>query len=237
MAVATTSARRRGLTAPRRRMTAALRRLTATKSRRALVVVAALVFAWPPLAWGAARWLAAGAGQGQSSRADAIVVLAGSSTYVERARRAAALYAEGRAPRVVLTNDNLKGGWSEAEQRNPLFVERAAAELRRGGVPDERIEIIHQPVTSTYEEAARVGEYAAERRWRSLVVVTSAYHARRARWTFRRALGPGGVAVTLEGVAPGEQSPPAATWWLSRLGWRMVAGEYLKLIYYRLAYA
>lgn len=215
------------------------RTLTASRARRAALLLLALAAAWPPLAWGAARWLAAGAGRAGAggSRADAIVVLAGSSTYVERARRAAALFGEGRAPKVVLTNDDLKGGWSEAEQRNPLFVERAFAELRRGGVPPGRIEIIWRPVASTYEEAARVSEYAAERNLRSVVVVTSAYHARRARWTFRQALRGRGVAVEVEGVAPGEQSPAPATWWLRRLGWQMVAGEYVKLIYYRLAYA
>jgi len=198
-----------------------------------MLFVLALLVAWPPLAWGGASWLAAGADRGDAAaRADAIVVLAGSSTYVERARKAAALFRDGRAPGVVLTNDNLVGGWSEAEQRNPLFVERAAEELRRGGVPAERIEIIWRPVSSTHEEAARVREYAAARGLRSLTVVTSAYHARRARRTFRRVLSGSGIAVGLEAVAPGEQSPPTATWWLGRLGWRMVAGEYVKLVYY-----
>lgn len=249
MAVAATSARQRrqGLTASRQRARASRRvstlrqRLKALRTRRTLFVALALAAAWPPLAWGAARWLAAGAGaestRAGAARADAIVVLAGSSTYAERARKAAALFGEGRAPRIVLTNDALKGGWSEAEQRNPLFVERAAAELRRAGVPADRIEIIWRPVGSTREEAARLREYAAERNLRSLAVVTSAYHARRALWTLRQALRGSGVGVEIEAVAPGEQSPAPATWWLHGLGWRMVAGEYLKLVYYRLAYA
>ena len=198
----------------------------------------ALAVAWPLAAWGAAAWLAAGAGAESAGAggADAIVVLAGSSTYVERARRAAVLYNGGRAPRVVLTDDGLRGGWSEAEQRNPLFVERAAAELRRAGVPAGSIETVGRPVSSTYEEAAALREYAGARGLRSLVVVTSAYHSRRALWTLGRAFRGSGVTVTLEAVAPGEQSPRAATWWLSGLGWKMVAGEYLKLIYYRLNY-
>ncbi len=211
--------------------------LKTRRARRLLLGAALLVVAWPPLAWGAALWLAAGATRPDAaSKADALVVLAGSSTYVERARRAAALFAEGRAPVVVLTNDNLIGGWSEAEQRNPLFVERAAGELRRAGVPREKIEIVWPPVGSTYEEAVRLREDAAARGLRSLLVVTSAYHARRARWTFGRVFGGTGVGVELEAVAPGEQSPGPARWWLSALGWRMVAGEYLKLVYYRLSY-
>lgn len=209
--------------------------------RRALVFALAAAVAWPPLAWAAARWLADGAASAQvgasRARADAVVVLAGSSTYAERARRAAALFKEGRAPRVVLTNDGLIGGWSEAEQRNPLFAERAADELRRAGVPRESVEILPQLVASTYEEAVLLREHADARGLRSLVVVTSGYHSRRALWTLRRVFGGSGVAVELESVAPGQQSPPPSTWWLSWLGWRMVPGEYLKLVYYRLRYA
>lgn len=205
-------------------------------ARRALGILVALAVVWPPLAWASAWWLAAGEAPGLA-RADAVVVLAGSSTYVERARRAAALFAEGRAPVIVLTNDNLRGGWSQAEERNPLFVERAADELRRAGVPPEKIEIIWKPVSSTQEEATRLREYAGAHGLRSLLVVTSAYHSRRALWTLRRAFRGGETVVGLEAVAPGEQSPRPAAWWLSVLGWRMVAGEYVKLIYYRLSYA
>lgn len=200
----------------------------------------ALAVAWPPAAWGAAEWLAAGAeavcAGAEAAPADAIVVLAGSSTYVERARAAAALFAEGRAPLVILTDDGLRGGWSGAEQRNPLFVERAAAELRRAGVPAERIGFVGRPVSSTYDEAVALREYAEARGLRSVLVVTSAYHSRRALWTLGRAFRGSGVAFTLRAVAPGEQSPRPAVWWLSGLGWKMVAGEYLKLVYYRLAY-
>jgi uncharacterized SAM-binding protein YcdF (DUF218 family) len=169
-------------------------------------------------------------------RADALVVLAGSATYVERTRKAAALFAEGRAPLIVLTNDNLPGGWSKEEQRNPLFVERAAEELRHHGVPSEKIEIIWQPVTSTYDETMCLREYAAARGLRSIIVVTSAYHSRRALWMLRRVFRESDVAVGLEAAPTGQQTPPPATWWWYRLGWKMVPGEYLKLFYYRWRY-
>ena len=67
--------------------------------------------------------------------ADAIVVLSGSSTYVERADWAARLYREGRAPLVILTDDKLISGWNRAEERNPFFYELAAKELQKRGVP------------------------------------------------------------------------------------------------------
>ena len=203
------------------------------RGARRLMFAGAALLAWALAAWGAARWLIVRA---ELDRADALVVLAGSSTYVERARRAAELFREGRAPRVVLTNDGQRGGWDAAQERNPLFVERAAEELRRAGVAAESIEVVGPEVSSTFDEAERVREHAAGRGYRSLLVVTSAYQSRRALWTLRRVFDGSGVAVGVAVAEPGEQSPRAALWWLSPLGWKLVPGEYAKLAYYRLRY-
>ncbi len=195
-------------------------------------LAAAALALWPFVAWGAARGLVVRA---ESGRADALVVLSGSAAYAERAAEAARLYREGRAPLVLLTDDGVRGGWSEAEQRNPRFVELAAAELRRGGVPAESIKVLDARPTSTYDEAEAVRAYAAERGLRSLVVVTSAYHSRRALWTWRRVFRGSGVEVGLE-PAEGARTPGAWTWWLSAAGWRQVAGEYAKMFYYAARY-
>jgi len=183
------------------------------------------------LSWVAARALIVS--QGPAS-ADAIAVLAGSATFIERTDRAAKLFAEGRAPRILLTNDGLVGGWSVREQRNPLFVERAVEELNRRGVPLEKIEVVPGLVANTYEEIVRLRDYATERGWRSILIVTSAYHSRRVSWIAGHVMGE--VSAGIDPVAPGTQSPAPAVWWMYGLGWRMVAGEYAKLVYYRLHY-
>lgn len=201
-------------------------RVTKTRRRRALAAGLACVVAWPFVAWAAAAALVVGE---SLPRADALVVLSGSASYVERTRRAAELYREGRAPRVVLTNDNQRGGWSEARQTNPLFVERAREELVRAGVPESSVEVLPGAVASTYEEAAAARAYAARENLRSLLFVTSAYHTRRALWTLRRVFRGSGVEVGLEAAA--EAHGPAA-WWLRARGWRAVALEYPKLVYY-----
>ena len=198
-------------------------------ARRALRAAVVFLLAWPLVAWGAARALVVAPAGGS---AEAAAVLAGSSTYVERASRAAEVFREGRAPRVILTNDGQRGGWSREEERNLLFVERAAGVLRAGGVPADRIEVVPGTVSSTYEEALRLREYAAARGLRTLLVVTSAYQVRRARWTFEKVFEGSGVAVSFEAVPPGEETPPPLTWWLHPQGWRVVAGEYLKMCYY-----
>lgn len=168
--------------------------------------------------------------------ADALLVLGGSSTYLERTHRAAQLLNEGRAPKIILTNDNLTSGWSAEEGRNLLFVERAAGELKRLGVPSEKIEVVPGRVVSTYDEAVHLRQYAREKGLRSILIVTSAYQSRRALWTFRRVFQGSDIIVGLDPVAPGEQAPASATWWRERLGWKLVPGEYGKLIYYWIHY-
>lgn len=198
-----------------------------------MFVALALLLLWPFAAWTAAKALIVTA---ETSRADALAVLAGSSTYLERTHHAAQLFHAGRAPRIVLTNDNIPSGWSAAEQKNPLFVERAAEELTNAGVPADRIEIVPGNVTSTYAEAVRLRDYAKQRRWQSMLVVTSAYQSRRARWTLQRVFTGSGVNIGVDAAPPGQQSPQPTTWWLHRFGWDLVPGEYAKLIYYRMKY-
>ena len=168
--------------------------------------------------------------------ADAIVILAGSSTYRERARFAAQLFKRRSGSTVILTNDGLKSGWSAAEERNPLFVERMAEELRRLGVPATQIKIIPAPVTSTREEAVIVREYAEKNALKSILVVATPYQSRRALFIFERVFQGSSVGIGLDAPPPGEQSPRPALWWTRILGWKLVPGEYLKLIYYKLRY-
>lgn len=198
--------------------------------RRLLKVLLLLLLAWVILAWVAARALMVNAEIGS---ADALVVLSGSSSYVERTQRAAELYRQGRAPVVLLTNDHTRGGWSSALQTNPFFVDRAIDELTKQGVPAERIRIVPGVAASTQSEAVIVKDYAASQGLRSILIITSAYHSRRALGTFRKTFEGTGVVIGLESSS---SASPAAFWWLRPSGWRDVAGEYVKLIYYRFVY-
>ena len=170
--------------------------------------------------------------------ADAILVLAGSSAYLERTKKAAFLYKEGVAPSVLLTNDGKNAGWSQKEQRNPPYVELAKRRLVAQGVPEAAIEIFSPQVSGTIAEAKLLGKKAAERRWKSLLIVTSAHHTRRALRTFESVFAANGVETQI-GIVPalnGEQAPPAYYWWLTATGWQDVAGEYVKSAYYYFVY-
>ena len=196
--------------------------------RRVFVAFLLLGLLWL-IAWIGARCLIVSA---PLERADAIVVLSGSSTLAERTQHAARLYSQNRAQRILLTTDNEQGGWSTSEQRNPYFHEIAVDELTRLGVPSQNIEVIKPPVGSTWDEAVLVNEYARTHNLRSVLIVTSAYHSRRALWSFRTLLADTNTQVGLDPVPTGIQTPPPATWWLHGRGWQLVLVEYLKMIYY-----
>jgi uncharacterized SAM-binding protein YcdF (DUF218 family) len=200
--------------------------------RRLLGIIVGVIALWL-IAWEGARLLIVTV---PLPHADVIVILAGSAVFKERTQLAAGLFRQGRASKIIVTNDNHQGGWSTDEQRNIPYQELAARYLRRQGVPDEAIETLPEPVESTWEEAQLLRRYAETRGLHSILIVTSAYHSRRALWTFKRAFASSTIILGLEVVAPGQQVPGPATWWLNYRGWHLVAGEYVKMIYYRLAY-
>jgi uncharacterized SAM-binding protein YcdF (DUF218 family) len=204
--------------------------------RRRLVLLTVLLTAvvvWPIIAWAGARLLIV---KSELASADAIVVMSGSATYRERAAWAARLYREGRAPIVILTNDSLKSGWDNKEQRNPYFYELAARELQQQGVPESKIQVVSDIALGTYEESLGVRDYASAHQLKRLLVVTSAYHTRRTLWSLRHACEGSGIQIGIDSPAPGWQTPAPSRWWWRRWGWKVVAGEYVKLAYYWMRY-
>ena len=171
-------------------------------------------------------------------KADAIFVFGGSSVYVERTRRAAELYKSGAANKIFLTDDGERGGWSQAEQKNPAFVELAKNELIKRGVAAEHIEILQPPVDGTFDEAKVLAETVKAKNLKSVALVTSAYHTRRAFWISEKVLRENNSEILLGIVAPeaGINTPSPKKWWLSPGGWHTVGGEYLKIIVYWLFY-
>ena len=169
-------------------------------------------------------------------QAEVIVVLSGSSVYEERLRHAARLFREGRARAIVLTDDGQRGRWSRQRQRNLRPVEHGRDMLLASGVRMEDLVVLPKPIHSTHDEAVAVQMYARARQIRSVLVVTSPYHARRSFWVFNRVLAADAVSVGIDPVPTGDQSPAPWKWWLSWRGWQSVGAEYPKLAYYLVAY-
>lgn len=168
--------------------------------------------------------------------ADAILILGGSSTYIERTQKAAQVYKQGTAPLIFLTNDGAAAGWSRLDARNPPFVELAKSSLIAQGVPAASIEILTPPVAGTIDEAKITRKLIGERNLHSILLVTSAYHTRRTLWIFEKILSDANTLIGIEHAPTGQQTPPPFFWWLQPRGWNLVAGEYVKTVYYWLYY-
>ncbi len=168
-------------------------------------------------------------------KADAILVLSGSSVYIERTHKAAELYKQGIAEKVLLTDDGGYGGWSQKEKRNPPFVYLAQQELIAQGVSKDDIEILLPQVTGTIWEARNLKVKVEEEDWKSVVLVTSSYHTKRALNTFSAILEDR-VSLGISASPTGAQTPPPFTWWLSPKGWSVIGGEYVKSAVYWLYY-
>ncbi|KQR27801.1 hypothetical protein ASF71_04135 [Deinococcus sp. Leaf326] len=123
-------------------------------------------------------------------RADAVVVLgagvqcgAGTleATSLTRLVRGLELWRAGYAPTVTVSQQSGLIGPHECAKMSDLERAHIAALYPAGG-PEV---LTLRTVTTTRDEAARVGAYARERGWRRVLIVTSPWHARRTQALFR----------------------------------------------------
>jgi uncharacterized SAM-binding protein YcdF (DUF218 family) len=110
-------------------------------------------------------------------KADVIVALGGDNL-CNREKRAAALYHQGWAGNVVVSG--FKSGWGFHTGES---ARRYVASL---GVPAENIAMISDTL-NTRAEAKILEGLMRERGWRSAIIVTSAFHSRRATYTVENA--------------------------------------------------
>ena len=166
-------------------------------------------------------------------QADAMIVLSGSAVYKERTKKAAELYEAGVAPLVFITNDGERAGWSQREQTNPSYIELEQRELIANGVMPDAIVVLPGTVSGTDHEARAIKGELDRKQIKSLLIVTSAYHTRRALRTFEKLLADKNVEIGIAHPPAGATTPDPNYWWLSPTGWQMVAGEYVKsAVYY-----
>jgi uncharacterized SAM-binding protein YcdF (DUF218 family) len=138
-------------------------------------------------------------------RADAIIVLSDDNFYADRATRAAELYRQGKASVVVASGRRLRPNAGIAELMEHDLVER--------GVPRDKIVRFVQDGDSTYEEAEALTKLVKEKKWRHIIVVTSNYHTRRARYIYHRVF-PQEVEVRVASARDGDFDPER--WWEKR---------------------
>jgi len=196
---------------------------------RGLVVAALVLVALAVVAHGPALRLIGRAlvVEDPVAKADAIVVVAGGTPSREDA--AAALFREGLASNVVLSNpftpDRVRDLITMGVRRFDYQGE-ARVVLEHRGVPAEAIVALPQSVKTTEAELKVVGELARSRGWRRVILVTSPQHSRRVKLAWSRQ-----APADIQSIVRVAQDDDFldGDWWRQRRAAEAVLHEYLGL--------
>ena len=120
---------------------------------------------------------------------------------------------------VVASGRKLRPNAGIAELMEHDLVERA--------VPKDKILRVSHQAENTREEAEALRQQVVDRKWRSVIVVTSNYHTRRARYIFTHVFPPT-VIVRVSGAKDGDFDPD--TWWERRLSIKKLATEMVGMV-------
>jgi len=191
-----------GLAAGRRsheRWELVLRRLYRVARRRTTIATATVAFLmfllfYTSFIWSVAEPLRL---EQPPHAADAIVVFAGGvgesgqagGGYQERLKRAVDLYEQGFAPRIVISSGFIFS-FKEAEVMRGIALDN--------GVPESAI-VLETQAANTHQNVLFTNDILKRAGWRTILLVSSPYHMRRALLTWRK-VAPG-VSVTPEPVA------------------------------------
>ena len=152
-------------------------------------------------------------------KADALIVLGDDNFYADRATRGVQLFREGKAPVVVASGRRLRPNAGYAELMEHDLVER--------GVPRDKIVRFAHDGDSTLEEAQALARLVKERKWRRVILVTSNYHTRRARYIYRRVF-PQGMDVRVASARDGDFDPEH--WWEKRKSLKELTREFAGML-------
>jgi len=152
-------------------------------------------------------------------QSDALLLLSDDNFFADRATRASELYRQKLAPVVVASGRRLRPTAGVAELMEHDLIER--------GVPKDRIIRFPQDGDNTREEAQALRALVVEKNWHSVIVVTSNYHTRRARYIFERVF-PDSVAVRVASARDGGFDPEH--WWENRKSLKLFMGELVAMV-------
>jgi uncharacterized SAM-binding protein YcdF (DUF218 family) len=182
-----------------------------------VVVLCAIVY-WarhPIMRFAAESWVI----DEPAAHADALLLLGDDNFYADRATRAAEMIRHGVAPVVVASGRRLRPSAGVAELQEHDLIER--------GVPKDKIIRFAHDADSTLEEAVALARLCSERHFRSLIIVTSNYHARRARYIFAKVFTPG-ITVSVAGAHDGDFDPDH--WWEKRKSEELFVHEIMGML-------
>lgn len=182
-----------------------------------VVVVAALAVAAIAMI---PRWLGLTDGL---QKADAIVAISGGDTPA-RTNEAIRLYHEQWAPALIFSG-------AAQDPQSPSNAEMMRQTAIRAGVPPSAIEVEEQ-AGDTMDNAAETAKIVRAKGYKTIILVTSPYHQRRAWLEFKAAVG--SEVVILNRPAPQDRHWPAHTWWTKPYSLALGIGETVKTAYVEL---
>jgi len=185
-----------------------------------------LVLATPAALTQYARWLIS---TDRPQKADVAIVLGGGEG--ERLGLALRIWREGRVPAILILDSGkpLLPVYTGEDSITQGGVKRRIA-VRRG-VPDDRVWLL-EGVWSTHDEAVRSRRFLEERGAGSAIVVTSPFHSRRARSTFRKIYRDSPIRIAVETLPIGESQDDPVRWWTRERDQISVFTETAKILFY-----
>lgn len=149
-----------------------------------------------------------------------------------RANKAAELYHQGHIKKIICAGGNLHfiSSLLDTEIIEPKIT-KAALELL--GVPDSAIKIIKHG-SSTKEEIGAVIEFCKSNNITELMMITSAFHTRRVRYTSQKIFEDANVKVNLQGAA--NKYYNQNNWWTMEGGLIACNNEWIKYLFYLYIY-
>jgi len=149
---------------------------------------------------------------------DAIVAISGGDTPA-RTAQAIALYKNGWAKLLVFSG-------AAADKAGPSNAEAMKRQAEAEGIEPDAI-IIEETSETTKQNAANATNLFANRGIHSVILVTSAYHQRRAGLEFGERAG-SAIKIINHPVTSDNQWSP--WWWLTPGGWWLAISEVFKII-------
>ena len=163
-------------------------------------------------------------------KSDLIVCLNGAN--VENGLAAAETYKKGLAPRIFLMRSPPPDGTEILHEKGidyPEEQDRLMMLLKGLGVPEDALIAGHQYADGLFAEAEAVGKLAAEKGYRSLILITAPIRSRRTWVTFRRVFK-GNEDVRIFLIPSPYSNFKPEDWWKTGRYSQEVYSEYLKLI-------
>ena len=171
----------------------------------------------------------------ESQKADLIVCLGGAG--VGNSLAVVDVYQKGLAPYIFKAKELKPDGLDYLKRRvenYPTQFDLFTMVTEGFGIPAEAILSPDMRVGSTIEEANLVRAFVLDKGYKSIIVVTSLIHSRRAYLTFRRVFKDS--EVKLISLPSHYQQFNPKDWWKNRTYAKELIIEYQKLIYYKFKY-